>query len=95
MTKEQILSYLHEHKAEFQRKYGVEEIGLFGSFARGDAKAESDIDLLVSMPSTFDNVMNLKFELEESLHKKVDLLTKHKYMKPFLLEMISKDIVYV
>lgn len=95
MTKEQILSYLLAHKAEFQKKYGVEEIGLFGSFARGEDKEESDIDLLVTMPSTFDNVMNLKFELEESLHKKVDLLTKHKHMKPFLLEMISKDIVYV
>ena len=95
MTKEQILSYLLAHKAEFQKKYGVEEIGLFGSYARGEDKEDNDIDLLVTMPSTFDNVMNLKFELEESLHKKVDLLTKHKHMKPFLLEMISKDIVYV
>ncbi len=89
MTKEQILSYLHEHKAEFQRKYGVEEIGLFGSFARGDAKAESDIDLLVSMPSTFDNVMNLKFELEESLHKKWTY-SQNQIHEAFLLEMISK-----
>lgn len=95
MTKEQILGYLLAHKAEFHKKYGVEEIGLFGSFARDEAKEESDIDLLVTMPSTFDNIMNLKFELEESFQKKVDLLTKHKHMKPFLLQMISKDIVYV
>ena len=95
MTKKQILDYLSMHKSEFQVKYGVEEIGLFGSYAKDEAKEDSDIDIFVNMQAKFDNVMGLKFDLEESLHKKVDLITKHKYMKPFLLQMITKDIIYV
>jgi uncharacterized protein len=95
MTKTHILDYLSMHKSEFKEKYGVEEIGLFGSYARDEAKEDSDIDVFVTMQAKFDNVMGLKFDLEESLHKKVDLITKHKYMKPFLLQMITKDVIYV
>jgi len=95
MTKAHILDYLSIHKSEFKEKYGVEEIGLFGSYAKDEAKEDSDIDIFVNMQATFDNVMHLKFNLEESLHKKVDLITKHKHMKPFLFEMITKDIIYV
>ncbi len=36
MTKENILSYLTQHKQEFKEKYSVEQIGLFGSYARGE-----------------------------------------------------------
>jgi uncharacterized protein len=95
MTKKQILEYLSMHKSEFQKKYGVEEIGLFGSYARDEAKEDSDVDIFVSMQAKFDNVMGLKYDIEASLHKKVDLMTKHKYMKPFLLQMITKDVIYV
>lgn len=95
MTKQHILDYLSIHKPEFQKKYGVEEIGLFGSYARDEAKDDSDVDIFVNMQAKFDNVMGLKYDLEESLHKKVDLITKHKYMKPFLLQMITKDVIYV
>lgn len=49
MTKKHILDYLSIHKPEFQKKYGVEEIGLFGSYARDEAKEDSDIDIFVSM----------------------------------------------
>ena len=95
MTKKHILDYLSIHKPEFQKKYGVEEIGLFGSYARDEAKEDSDVDIFVSMQAKFDNVMGLKYDLEASLDKKVDLITKHKYMKPFLLQMITKDVIYV
>lgn len=95
MTKQHILDYLSMHKPEFQKKYGVEEIGLFGSYARDEAKDDSDVDIFVSMQAKFDNVMGLKYDLENSLQKKVDLMTKHKYMKPFLLQMITKDVIYV
>jgi len=95
MTKQHILDYLSIHKPEFQKKYGVEEIGLFGSYARDEAKDDSDVDIFVNMQAKFDNVMGLKYDLETSLQKKVDLMTKHKYMKPFLLQMITKDVIYV
>lgn len=95
MTKQHILDYLSMHKPEFQKKYGVEEIGLFGSYARDEAKDDRDVDIFVNMQAKFDNVMGLKYDLEASLQKKVDLITKHKYMKSFLLQRITKDVIYV
>ena len=68
---------------------------MFGSCARDEAKEDSDVDIFVSMQAKFDNVMGLKYDLEASLHKKVDLIIKHKYMKPFLLQMITKDVIYI
>lgn len=94
MTKVEILDFLTSHKKEFHDKYGVEKIGLFGSFAKGNATAKSDIDIFVHMTPKFDDFMSLKFELEESLQTKVDLISKHKNMKPLLLQMIQKDIIY-
>ena len=95
MTKETIINYLIEHKQEFQDKFDVEQIGLFGSYARGEATEESDIDIFVKMPPKLFSMINLKQQIEDDLHKKVDLIREHKYIKPFLLKMIQKDITYV
>ena len=45
MTEETIINYLTIHKKEFQEKFNVEQIGLFGSYARGEEIEESDIDI--------------------------------------------------
>jgi len=95
MTKKEILKYLSNHKKEFQKKFQVEEIGLFGSYARDEAKADSDIDIFVQMKPDLFKLVELKQQIEEDLEKKVDIIRNHKYMKPFLLEMIRKDINYV
>ncbi len=95
MTKETIINYLIAHKQEFQDKFDVEQIGLFGSYARGEATEESDIDIFVKMPPKLFSMINLKQKIEDDLHKKVDLIREHKYIKPFLLKMIQKDITYV
>jgi len=95
MTKQDILNYLSTHKKEFQKKYEVEAIALFGSFARGEAKENSDIDIFVKMKPDFFNLVELKEKIEEDLQKEVDIIREHKHIKPFLLEMIKKDIVYV
>ncbi|NOY69703.1 MAG: nucleotidyltransferase family protein [Deltaproteobacteria bacterium] len=58
--------------------YGVKNIGLFGSFVRGDHTPLSDIDILVEfMPEkhTFDNFMEVAFLLENILGRKVELVT--------------------
>lgn len=57
-------------------KYNVTKAGIFGSYARGDAKKNSDIDVLVhtSKPMGF-SFMNIQFELEKKLNKKIDLIT--------------------
>lgn len=95
MTKETIINYLTTHKKEFQEKFNVEQIGLFGSYARGEATEESDIDILVKMPPKLFDMVSLKQQIEDDLNKKVDLIREHKYMKPFFFKMIKKDLTYV
>lgn len=60
------------------KRHAVKRAALFGSFARGDAKARSDIDLLIEYKSAdkslFD-LVDLKSELEEILERKVDIVT--------------------
>ncbi len=95
MTKKDILSYLSSHKEKFQKEYEIEQIGLFGSYARDEAKVDSDIDIFVHMKPNLFKLVELKQQIEEDLQKKVDIIRKHKYIKPFLLQMIQKDINYV
>lgn len=58
-------------------KYGVTKAAVFGSYARGEEKKNSDIDLLVELgeSSTFFDFIGLELELEDALGKKVDLVT--------------------
>lgn len=95
MTKQIILNYLKEHKEEFKKKYGVEKIGLFGSYAREEETENSDIDLFATMPSSFDDIADLKYFIEEDLNKEIDLSVNHKRIKPVFLKLINKDICYV
>ena len=95
MTEETILNYLKTHKQEFQKKYEIESIGLFGSYARDEAHRDSDIDIFVKMKPNFFKLVRLKQQIEDDLRKKVDIIREHSNIKPFLLQMIHKDIQYV
>jgi len=95
MQKETIIDYLKNHKKEFQKKYEIEKIGLFGSYARDEANDESDIDIFVQMKPDFFKLVGLKQQIENDLKKRVDVIREHKNIKPFLLKMIQKDIHYV
>jgi predicted nucleotidyltransferase len=87
-----IKTILQEHKNCLIEKFGVIEIAIFGSYARGKQRTDSDVDLIVDFKEgykTFDNYMNLKFYLEELLGKKVDLVIKsaiNSHIKPFIIE---------
>ncbi len=88
MTKESIISYLRE-------QYGVADIGLFGSYARGNSTEESDIDILLEMQNgvkdIYEKKQALKAMLEEALGKKVDIARK-KYLKPLAKDEIIRDL---
>ncbi len=94
MTKEYILDFLKDHKEEFKNKYQVHSIGLFGSYARDEAKESSDIDILVEMPSSFDNFFDLKYLLEDAFGKRVDL-GKIKNLRLLVKQYVDKEIIYV
>ncbi len=95
MQKETIINYLINHKKEFQKKYEIEKIGLFGSYARDEANDASDIDIFVSMKPSLFKMIGLKQQIEDDLKKQVDVIREHKNIKPLLLKMIQKDIHYV
>jgi len=69
-----VLSVLAAHADEL-RRLGARSLALFGSVARGDESASSDIDLLVELrPKTFDSYMDVKLFLEKVLGHRVDLV---------------------
>ncbi len=60
------------------RNFGVARLGLFGSFVRDEPQPGSDVDLIVEFEEeekTFDNLMGLSFFLEDTLQRRVELLT--------------------
>jgi hypothetical protein len=74
MTPPDVLETLRAHREEI-RALGARRLGLFGSVARGEATAASDVDLLVDLDSrTFDRYMDLKLYLEDLLGRRVDLV---------------------
>lgn len=77
---------------EICRQNDIEYCALFGSFARGEASKESDIDLLVrfSKPKGFD-WLDAAFEIEDALGKKVDLVTDNG-LSPHVREYVLKDL---
>lgn len=73
-------------------RFGVRDLSVFGSVARDEATAASDIDLLVDFegPATFDGFMGLKLFLEDTLGVKVDLVTRAA-LKPRLKSRIETE----
>ncbi|MDR2717186.1 MAG: nucleotidyltransferase domain-containing protein [Treponema sp.] len=75
------------------KKYNLERIGIFGSFARGEMA--NDIDFFIDLENySVKNLINLKNDLEKITAKEVDIMLK-KYANPIILYRAQKDMVYV
>jgi uncharacterized protein len=98
ITLEEVKKILKEHKAEVSRKYRVNEIGIFGSFVRGEQKRRSDIDILVEFePRNIPGLIKLiemEMYLEKLLRKKVDVIIKSG-IRPELKKIILKEVDYI
>jgi len=96
MTKTYILNFLQKHRQELFENFGVIKIGLFGSYARDEAVATSDIDIAVEIESqnSFKSFFSLLHFLEDGLEKKIDLGIEHS-LKPIAKARILKEIIYV
>lgn len=97
LNKQYIFNRLTQRKSDI-KKFGVNKIGLFGSYVRGDQKEDSDIDILIEFEKekkTFDNFMSLCFFLDDLFSgKKVEVVTTgglSKYIGPYIL----KEVEYV
>jgi len=87
---------LSEHKAELRRKFKVMNIGVFGSYVRGEQKRASDVDVLVEFeePVGLFEFMALENYLSDLLGVKVDLVSK-KALKPHIGERILQEVVMI
>ena len=81
-------------RQELSERFTVKRIGVFGSFARGNAGDESDVDIVVDLADpTFDHYMDLKFRLEEVLERSVDLVIADA-IKPCLKPIVEQEVIY-
>lgn len=94
MNKQEIIDFLKDNKLLLKQKYNVTSIGLFGSYVSGKQTDESDIDIVVSMPSSFDNYYDLKDYLESKLNHRIDLGLE-KNMRELIRESVESEIIYV
>ena len=92
--KNEVLNYLKENKEHFRKKYGIKNVYLFGSVARGEDREDSDIDLMVDFENfvTFRHFMGLKEEIENKFKRKVDIAT-YDMIKPLIWQYIKKDLM--
>ncbi|MFH1859977.1 MAG: nucleotidyltransferase family protein [bacterium] len=96
MTQSQILEILNGLKDKVHRQYKAELKGIFGSYARAEAKEDSDIDVLVKFHkgATLLNLVGLGNFLEEKLQLKVDVVSQGA-VREEIKSCIYKDMVYL
>lgn len=96
MKRDQTLAILRAERERLRRDYGVKSLALFGSVARDEASAASDLDLLVEFdrPTGLLGLFNLQEHLEELLGCPVDLGTPAS-LKPRVRQRVMAEVVYV
>ena len=96
MGKPEIIDIIKNSKPEMQARFGVNKVGLFGSYAREQQRRRSDIDILVSFSRDIDlfDFLDLREYLEDRLQQKVDLVIESA-LKPAIGKRILSDVEYV
>lgn len=93
-----ILNYLSANKQRLLQEYHLTQIGLFGSYSRGEETSESDIDLLVEFKPDTQNLYDLKSRLKREINlvfgREADIC-RLKYLKPIMKERILNEVRYV
>jgi uncharacterized protein len=92
---DEVLGFLTGEKNSIYRDFGVIDIAVFGSYAKNEQRKESDVDIYVKLKQeykTFDNFMELRFFLEETLGRKVDLVTQEAIREELKPRIFSEAI---
>lgn len=103
LTRESVIAILKDELPFLKDKYGVEKIILYGSFAKGQPKKKSDIDILVALRRNLGfEFIDLADRLEEILGRKVDVTTFDHFKESFrnprykhIAEDIKQSMIYV
>ena len=96
MTQLELLTKLTDVKNELKQQFGIEEIALFGSYARNEAHEDSDVDIAILKSSKKNFFLRMKAIdfLKEQLQKDVDM-GYYDSMKTFIKNRIKKDLIVV
>lgn len=96
MEREQILSMLKVYYLSNKEELGIERIGLFGSFARGEGGANSDIDIIISLNKP-DLLLyaTIKRQLETVFGRRVDLISAKAHLGKAFRNQLDKEVIYV
>ena len=96
MTRDEALAILRREKPRLSERYGVRQIGVFGSVARNEATDDSDVDIIVDVPVTDAwEYFSLVDEIKTAFPVPVDVVRLHSKLRPFFLERLARDGVYV
>lgn len=95
-TLKEIEILIKKNREELKQKYGLNKIGIFGSYVKGEQDEDSDIDILVEVKRPMGLIKFIKLEncLSEIFGIKVDLVTK-KALKPYIGKRILQEVRYV
>lgn len=95
MQKDDIINALRTDLPELKNRYGVQSIGLFGSYAKGKNHKDSDLDFLVEVSAPLsENYFGLWDFLEHRFQMKVDLVRKGNHLSAKFLNSIEAYIIY-
>lgn len=95
MTKDEIINILTNDKPQLQKQFKIRKLALFGSWARGDQRPDSDIDILVDVdPSIGLEFVTLAEKLEQLLNQSVDLISSRS-VSPRMNKLIEQELIYV
>jgi len=94
LNKKQILSSLKSYKQEHSKEYGIEEIGIFGSYAKGLEKENSDVDVFVKLKhSNLFLLSKIRIELEELFGRHTDIVQLRDKMNEYLKKHIEHEAI--
>ncbi len=94
-SKNECIDILRNNLPYIQKEFGVRELRLFGSMARGDNREGSDVDIFVDMPPRIYLMSSLKIFLEQLLNVSVDLVRKHSHISQKFLNQILVDGIVI
>ena len=102
LSQKSIIEALKAEKGFLNREFEVLNIGLFGSYARGEHTLDSDIDFLISFTEKLtieqytDNYFTLQYKLRELFNRDIDIVTESTLSNPYFIESIdeTKQLIY-